>query len=198
MQLKRYNSRLQCRIFPSALNRNREASFPPIACSSSCSFVSLDFFLCFFLETALPSDVTGLSVFILHSPFSNDMSGGPRGHYKSKGIYGNFHSSLPLGSDVVQCSVIYSWPVSVENWRLLTALRISPELPEHSVSNNAWSEMRVIPQLCLELWKKMYFKKHENTHTKMRWQLQGFLSPFLPPELKFDSGPSSLWLEPLD
>lgn len=67
-------SRLQCRIFPSALNRNREASFPPIACSSSWSLVCLDFFfLWFVLETALPSDETDLFFFSLHT-FSNDVS----------------------------------------------------------------------------------------------------------------------------
>lgn len=63
----RNNSRLQCKIFPSALNRNRDASLPPIAASSlGCfTFLVLVFFVCFVPEG------TGLSV-LLRSPLSVD------------------------------------------------------------------------------------------------------------------------------
>lgn len=43
---------------------------------------------------------------------------------------------------------IYCWPWREENWRLLMALRISPELPEHSVSNTDSFGMCILPQLC--------------------------------------------------
>lgn len=65
------HSRLQYRIFPSALNRNRDASFPPIAWGCSCSFVCFIFFILLFpLATAL-FDITGL---LLNLHISADVS----------------------------------------------------------------------------------------------------------------------------
>lgn len=67
---------------------------------------------------------------------------------------------------------IYSWPGREKNWRLLTALRISPELPEHSLSNTALSETRILPQLCIELrvelWENM--KIYCRIHIKNSYQ----------------------------
>lgn len=144
----RQDSRLQCRIFPNARNRNRQASFPPIACSSSRSFAFLDFFfLRFGLETALLDEVKGLS--FLHSPFADDPSVKQWEFLRPVVQYNNNNYCAGPRWGVW----IFSWPGLEENCRLLMALRISPELPEHSLSITVWSGAQVLLLLCLELWE---------------------------------------------
>lgn len=68
------NSRLQCRIFPSARKRNSEVSFPPMLGSSSSCLLCLDFFSWFRLLffSVFSSVAQGFFFFGFHSCFSND------------------------------------------------------------------------------------------------------------------------------
>ena len=112
-----------------------------------------------------------------------------------------FYSRLPLWSDVV---------TNVKCDLLLTCECGKLEAVD-STANISWASWAQCFQQCLvwdahhptALLRIMEKNISEETrkysyslNTKMQWQ--GFLLPFLPPELKFDSGPSSLWLEPLD
>lgn len=218
METGRYDSRLQCRIFPSALNRNREASFPPIASSSSCSFVHLDFFLWFVLETAFPSELAGLSFFILHSPFSNEGAGKLQLVRQGNNIcsMGSLKSKKGYIVNLMVCMCTHLttplvWWVVVWCVDLLLTWEGGKLQAVDGTANISWASWTQRLQHCLvwdahpptALLRIIYYyyyytvETHKNPY-EMCNQLQSFLSPFLSPWLKFESGPSSLWLEPLD